>query len=151
MRRPATKGTSQKLVAPHELSSELLLRVWRQNRASALACLDQPQILRYVLRTFRDDAQVAKCVGDNLSRIFRIGAWSRVQARTGPSDHSAYRQLDSRAELIEQFVSSYCRTALHVWCANEERHALLEACSWSSAVLAAQRREADAAAGEARY
>lgn len=52
----ATKGTRvqgekepHKHVAPHELSSQFLLRVWPEDRAAALVSVDQQEVLRQVL------------------------------------------------------------------------------------------------------
>ena len=122
----------------------------RENRASALACLDQPEILRHVFRALREDALASRCVDDGQSCVVGIDPWSRVQARATTSRYSPSCCIDS----LEPDQIAHLQLPsnnLHVWCANEERHALLKTRSWSSALLATQRRESDAAAGEARY
>ena len=121
----------------------------RQNRAPALACLDQPEILRYVFRALREDALAPKCVDDAQSCVVGIDPRAGMQARANAACHSPSCCIDT-LESVKHSITCYRRTNLHVWCANEERHALLKARSWSSAMLATQRRESDAAAGEAR-
>jgi hypothetical protein len=120
----------------------------RQNRASALARLDKPKVLRPVFRTFREDALVWWRVSQRWAFISRVADRSRVQAQAVTARDSAPCYI-AVGERIEQSVSRHGRTTLHVWCANKERHALLETCSWSSALLATQRREGNAATGEA--
>lgn len=41
-----TRKDLTKHAYPHELPSEFLLRMWRQDRAAAVVYLDQPPVLR---------------------------------------------------------------------------------------------------------
>ena len=120
----------------------------RENRAPALARLDQPQVLRHVFRTLREDALASKCVSNSWSGAVGIDSWSRMQARATASSDSPSGYLVA-LEPIGQSITGRRRANLHMWSENKERHALLETCSWSSALLATQRRERDVAAGEA--
>jgi len=122
----------------------------RKDRAFTLACLDQPEVLRQVLGTFCENGLVAKCRRERDARVVRPCAWSRAQARTTSTRDSTYCDVDD-ANVISEPDAYHCRTTLHVRCANEERHALLETRSWSSALLATQRREGDAAPREAHH
>ena len=122
----------------------------RENRAPALARLDQSKVLRHVCRTLREDTLASKCVSNSWSRAVGIDSWSRMQARATASRYSPSGYIDT-LEPIGQSITSYRRANLHVWCANEEGHALLKTRSWSSALLATQRSSGDVAAGEARY
>ena len=87
-----TKGP-HKLVAPHELSSELLFRMRRQNRASPLARLDQPKVLRPVFRTFREDALASRRVSQRWAFISWIADRARVQAQAAAARNSTHRYI----------------------------------------------------------
>src|SRR5215212_9854665 len=87
---PVGKGP-HKLVAPHELSSKLLFRMRRQDRAPALACLDQPEVLQQVFLAFYQSALVATLRWYDRSRLSWDVHRTRLQARTSTTDHSADR------------------------------------------------------------
>ena len=92
----ATKGP-HKLVAPHELSSQLLLRVRREDRPPALACLDQPQVLRHVFRALCQDTLASSWSYNGESDLVGTVNWPWVQTRAGasrylPSDFNYDRQ-----------------------------------------------------------
>jgi hypothetical protein len=72
-----------------------------------------------------------------------------VQARAGASHYSSSDDIRD-IKPIEQSIFDYGRTNIHMWCDDKERHSLFKTCSWSGALLAAQRFESNAAAGEAR-
>ena len=129
-----TKGP-HKLVAPHELSSEFLFRMRRRDRASALAVVDQSKVLRHVFQTLREDVLGSRCVSDSQSCVVGTDSRPRVQTRAGASRYSSSGSIDN-VEPIKQSSSGYSRTNIHVRCANKERHAVFEACSWSGALLA---------------
>ena len=139
-----------KLVAPHELSSKLLFRVRRKDRAFAVACLDQPKVLRPVFQAFRKDALDARGDGNRDTGVGRTADRPRMRPQSAATCDSAYSSGDG-GELNSESGCHDSRTTLHVWCANEERHALLETCSWSSALLATQGSEGHGSAGQACY
>jgi hypothetical protein len=73
-----------------------------------------------------------------------------VPSRTTTSGDSAHRYF-TRDKRIARATASYSRTNLHVWRQDEERHTLLKTCSWSSALLATQRRSGDAPSGKINH
>jgi len=145
----ARKGP-HKLVAPHDLSSKLLRGMRRQDSASALARLDQPAVLQQVLFAVCANALDSTYVGRNSVGLPRTADRPRVPSRTSTAGDSAHRYF-TRDKRITRAIASDSRTNLHVWCKNQERHTLLKACSWSSALLATQRRSGDAPSGKINY
>lgn len=138
--------TSQ-LVVPHELPSEFLLGVRRKDRPLALAYLDQPALLRSVRAAFRQTTIAATSVnGDHDLNRGRV-AWTRMQARTPTTRHSSSDQC-AGAEFAGSCSTNHRRTNLHLRREDEERYTLLTPRTWTSPLLATQRRRRDAAAGE---
>ena len=84
----ATKGP-HKLVVPHELSSQLLLRMRCEDRPPALACVDQPQVLRHVFRALCESGVASSCSNNGESDVVGLVNRPRVQTRTGASDYSS--------------------------------------------------------------
>ncbi len=129
-------GRPHRHVAPHELSSQLLFRMWRQDRTPALACLDQPEVLRQVWPKFREDAVAATHLGYARSCLRWNVARARVSARTTAAGYST----DCHHVRAGSSSSSRdSRTALHMWSADEERNTVFATRAWTSALLAAQR------------
>src|SRR6185503_1220076 len=89
-------------------------------------------------------------VGGNSVGLPRTAHRPRVPSRTTTAGDSAHRYF-TRDKRIARAIASYGRTNLHVWCENQERHTVLKACSWSSALLATQRRSGDAPTGKINY
>ena len=89
MRNRSQERTSR-LVVPHELSSKLLLGVRGEDRPSALAYLDQQEILRQVLPDFCEDALVTTRLRDSPVVVFWDPDRSRLPARTTNTRDSAY-------------------------------------------------------------
>jgi len=110
-----------------------------KNRAPALACMDQPQVLRQVRARVCANVLGSTCAGRDGACVARADHRSHVAARTtttGDSAHCYYKH-------IARAVASYCRTNLHLWCENEERHTVFKTRAWSSALLATQGRRSD--------
>ena len=143
--RGSRQERTSRLVVPHELSSKLLLGVRGEDRPAELAYLDQPEVLRQVFPALREDALVTTRLRNSPVVVLWNPDRSRLPARTTSTRDSAYCKY-SHAEF---FAASHNRSNLLMRCKNKERHALLAARSWSSTLLAAQRRDCDAAAGEA--
>jgi len=64
--------------------------MWREDRAPALARLDQPQILRQLFFALCQSTLAATWARDNSSLWRRIADGSRVQARTTTTRDSAH-------------------------------------------------------------
>jgi hypothetical protein len=76
----STKGPH--FAAPHNLPAKLLLRMRREDRAAALARMDQPQVLRQVFSRFSENA-LARTRPHNIdSLISRIFDRTRLPAGT---------------------------------------------------------------------
>jgi len=143
-------------VDPHELSSEFLLRVWPQNRAAALVCLDQPPVLRQVLSRV---CEVTLAAANDLLvcavTLRRVGrTW--LPPCPAASDH---RAAGAAAKLNNQSFrklkhysgptnSDDNRRRLSLRRAHKERHPVLPPRTWTSTLLATQRRPCNAAAGK---
>jgi len=87
----------------------------RENRAPAVACMDQPKVLRQVLSRVCANVLDSTCVGRNGVGISRVVYWSRVPSRTITTRDSAdsYFACDKR---ITRSIANYNRTNLHVRC-----------------------------------
>ncbi len=119
-----------------------------KNRAPAVACLDQPKVLRHVLQRLSEDALASRFTHNSYSAVVGIDCRPRVQAGAGASHYSPSADIDN-LDPIEHSVFDYGRKNIHMWCEDEERHAVFKTCTWSGALLAAQRFESNAATGEA--
>jgi len=86
----------------------------RENRAPALACMDQPKVLRPVLSGACAKVLDSTCVGRNGVGIPRVVYWPRLPSRTTTTRDSAdsYFACDKR---ITRSIANYNRTNLHVW------------------------------------
>jgi len=83
------------IVAPHHLPAELLLRMRRENRAAALAFMDQSQILRSVFSSIVQSLLVAASgCNDRCVARWRVDR-TRLPART-----TATRDRASRAVVV---------------------------------------------------
>src|SRR6185503_6406448 len=57
----AFRERTQLIAAPHFLSTKLLLRMRRENRAAAVASMDQSQVLRQLFAPHGQDAVATAC------------------------------------------------------------------------------------------
>src|SRR5262245_27583603 len=118
----------------------------REDRATALAFMDQPQVLRRLFSWIVEGSVAATRLSDHhaFSRGNRIRP--RLSTRTpAAGDRTAGSNLNSARSTI----ACENRRGLYLRRAYEEGQALLPARSWSSALLATQRRAGDVAGGEA--
>jgi hypothetical protein len=81
---------TSRLVVPHELSSKLLLGVRGEDCPAALACLDQPEVLRQVFPALREDALVTTRLRNCPAVVLRNPDRTRLPARTAATRDSAY-------------------------------------------------------------
>jgi hypothetical protein len=65
---------------------------------------------------------------------------TRVQNREAAAPHSKNRESTRAIRILTSTAGRY-RTELHLWRTNEEGHSVLKESSWSSALLATQRRD----------
>ena len=143
--RGSRQERTSRLVVPHELSSKFLLRVRGEDRAAALAHLDQQEVLRQVFPSLRQKTLVTTRLRDSPFVMLRNADRSRLPARTATTRDSAYGKYTH----AEFFAANHDRTNLLMRRENKERHTLLATRSWSSTLLATQRRGCHAAAREA--
>ena len=68
------------LDVPHELPSQFLFRVRREDRTTALADMDQPAVLRHVRRAFREGAVVTPDRRHDRARVCRNRDWTLLPA-----------------------------------------------------------------------
>jgi hypothetical protein len=141
--------------------------MWPQDRAAALGGLDQSQVLRQVLSQFCEDALAAPdnlfvCVV-TLRRFARPGLPPRAatvdhRATCADANLSAGRSFRhyqwsncSGAINIDQSNNSNRRNRrrLHLRRAHKERHPVFSPRTWTSTLLATQRRLCNASAGKA--
>ena len=125
------------------LSSKFLFGMRREDRAAALACLDQPAILRPVLLARLGKTQRLQRVVITVVLIFLGVLIGRGCRRESPP-----LVIQRPVSIQSPHAHSACghkRRDLHLRRENKERHALFAARTWSSALLAAQRREGDVA------
>ena len=139
------------IVVPHNLPSELLLRMWRQDRAAALAAMDQPPFLRQVFPRGTSEGLLAPL---GCSDIRSLTNWNFDRTRfstrapaTGDRATGASVFLPNRNANHSTTIND--RTGLHLRRADEERQTLLAPRTRPSALLATQRAAGDVAAGEA--
>ena len=130
---------------PHSLSSKFLLRMRRQDSAAPLACLAQSPILRSVRLVVSERTSRP---GSNLSRRnsrYRHFRRARTSSETATTNNPTNERVKSNYD-EHCFPASRCcrRAGLHLWCSNEERHALFASSSWASSLLATQGAEANA-------
>src|SRR5947207_14787841 len=118
----------------------------RPDRPLALACLDQPQILRQVFRALRKTTASSARGRDDRAYYRRNADRTRTPAR-GTASHYSARRCHRRADC--HTVASNDRTALSLWSANEEGHTVFATRAWSSALLATQGNAGDVVAGDA--
>ena len=85
----AFRERTQLIAAPHFLSTKLLLRMRREDRATTLACMDQPQVLRPVFSRVCEDALAITCHDDIDSRAGRSLDRTRLPARATAVDDRA--------------------------------------------------------------
>lgn len=78
------------LVVPHELSSQFLRGVRREDRPAALASVDQREVLRQVFPPLRESALVTTRLRDNRSRVLGDLDRSWVPARAATARYSAH-------------------------------------------------------------
>lgn len=150
MRARTQERTSQH-VDPHELSSQFLLSVWPEDRAAALACLDQPPFLRQV-RTRVCEGELAQTVAFAVSAVaLRCVAWTWLPSRAAAADHRTHCAVtkannDHRFSGNERAASfSAYRGCLHLRRAHKERHPVFPPRTWTNTLLATQRRRCNAA------
>src|SRR5690349_17196166 len=152
MRGHNQERTSQ-YVDPHELSSEFLLRMWPQDRAAPLVCLDQPPVLRQVLAQL---CEVTMAAPHNLfmcAVTLRRPRWPRLPPRSSATNHRTTRtgtKLSDNQDFIKwsnaaNSNSKRCsdddnRRRLHLRRAHKERHPVFSPRTWTSTLLATQRR-----------
>src|SRR5688572_12319064 len=151
MRAVCNSERTSQIVAPHNLPAKFLLRMRRQDRATALARMDQPQILRSVfsrsrqsvLATTRDRGEYF-IAGRSFNRTRLPARATAAGDRTaGPSYFTVRRNRPS--------ITGYNRTGLHLRRSHKERQTLLAPRQWFSALLATQRRTGDAPRREADH
>ena len=83
---------TSRLVVPHELSSKLLLGVRGEDRPAALACLDQPEVLRQVFPALREDALGTTRLRNSPAVVLWNPDRTRLPARTTATRDSAYNK-----------------------------------------------------------
>src|ERR1041385_2230788 len=93
-----------KLVPLHELSAELLLRMWREDCAPALAFMDQPTVLRQAFGAFGKDAVVAACTRWTRADRYRTVDRTWLAAGATATGNSANSQFTT-AELASRVIS----------------------------------------------
>ena len=71
----------------------------RQDRASAVACVDQPQVLRQMFSAFREGARIAAYIRSGGAGLHWSVDWARMQAGTTAARDRTNRRR-TRAELI---------------------------------------------------
>src|SRR5689334_1781460 len=76
----STKGSH--VAAPHNLPAKLLLRMRREDRAAALAHMDQPQVLRQVFSCICENALARVCRYNVDSLVGRNSDRTRMPSRT---------------------------------------------------------------------
>jgi len=135
------------VVAPHLLPAELLLRMRRENRAAALAFMDQSQVLRSVFSTIREGLLRAADSLNNSSFIDWSFNRTRLSTRTTATRDRASRRLGTTRHANHSTTANN-RTGLHLRRTHQERQTLLTPRSWASTLLATQRRARDVAGGE---
>src|SRR5688572_28826771 len=72
---------------PHELPAKFLLRVRREDRAAALVCLDQPQVLRQMFTRTCAGALAAAVAHDRCLDSLRRTRRARLPSRATALDH----------------------------------------------------------------
>jgi len=117
----------------------------REDRAPAVACLDQPAVLWPVLRADCEDAQTATRRRRCCAYLPRSSDRSWLQTWTAPTGDTP-SAVDREPGVNS--ANSDCWRNLHLRSANEERHAVFTPRAWSSTLLATQRSEGDAPSGE---
>jgi hypothetical protein len=80
---------TSRLDVPHELPSKFLLRVRGEDRAAALAYLDQQEVLRQVFPPLRQNTLDTTDLCFDRPGVLRYADRSRLPARTATPRHSA--------------------------------------------------------------
>jgi len=137
----------------HIASAKFLCGVWRQDLAAALETLDESQVLRLLRANFAPTA-LDHSGGDHSLVLYRRLACRSQTSTITTTTHTPTIRIDGDASDCEQrsewdITAVDDRRGLHLRRENEERDTMLASCSWSSAMLATQRRESDASAREA--
>jgi len=140
-----TKGPH--VAAPHNLPPKLLLRMRREDRPAALACMDQSQVLRQVLSRFGENALATSCLHDPHYFVRRIFLRAWLPARTASDCHRAARTV----VVPDRYNSTThaLRSGVYLRRPHEERQTVLAPRPWSSSLLAAQGNARDAASRKA--
>jgi hypothetical protein len=119
----------------------------REDRAAALAVMDQSQVLRPVFSPIVKGRLAASRAFNNRSRAGRNSSGPRLPARTAAAGDRTARSIS----ITNRHTASPTRcerTTLHLRRAHKERQAVLTPRAWSSSLLATQRRPCDVARGE---
>jgi hypothetical protein len=150
--RGRSKERASHHVNPHELSSQFLLPVWPEDRTAALVCLDQSQVLRSVLSRVCEGA-LAQTVALAVSAFaLRCADRAWLPPRPAAIDHRTHRAF---AEFNSDHEFSHSeraapvsgdRTGVHLRRTDKERHPVFPPRTWTSTLLATQRRLCNAAA-----
>ena len=154
MRGRTQERTSQH-VDPHELSSQFLLSVWAEDCAAALACLDQPAFLRQVRSRVCEDELAQAIAFVSSAFALRCADRTRLPPRALASDHRTRYAVTNintqRGFGDDQRTATFStdRRCLHLRRAHKERHPVFPPRTWTSTLLATQRRLCNAAARKA--
>ena len=108
------------IAAPHNLPAKLLLRMRREDRASALACMDQPQVLRYMFSYSRQGLLAAKA-GSNRCSVGRGNSdRTRQPPRAPTANHRASGSILHATDRSNSITHAH-GSGLHLRRAHEER------------------------------
>ena len=129
-----TKGSH--VAAPHNLPAKLLLRMRREDRAAALAHMDQPQVLRQVFSCICENALARVCRYNVDSLVGRNSDRTRMPSRTAATCHRAARAVNFKYKSNRSTLGD--RARLHLRCSNKKRQTLFSPRARIRALLATQ-------------
>jgi hypothetical protein len=129
-----TKGPH--IAAPHNLPAKLLLRMRREDRATALARMDQPQLLRQLFSCIAKGLLAATVDRNSHAVNDRSLDRTRIPSRATTTGHRAARAINFKYKSNRSAVRD--RAGLHLRRANKKGQTLFSPRARIRALLATQ-------------